>query len=76
MFDEEGTRYLDCINNVAHGKYRMRIFYFPHLNLMPLLRCMLNIQFTFERRSLMRRYIQMKSDCMIYAVRYALRRFV
>lgn len=20
MFDEEGTRYLDCINNVAHGK--------------------------------------------------------
>lgn len=21
MFDEEGTRYLDCINNVAHGKY-------------------------------------------------------
>lgn len=23
MFDEEGTRYLDCINNVAHGKYRM-----------------------------------------------------
>lgn len=21
MFDEEGTRYLDCINNVAHGKF-------------------------------------------------------
>jgi len=20
MFDEEGTRYIDCINNVAHGK--------------------------------------------------------
>jgi len=20
MFDEEGNRYLDCINNVAHGK--------------------------------------------------------
>lgn len=20
MFDEEGVRYLDCINNVAHGK--------------------------------------------------------
>lgn len=25
MFDEEGTRYLDCINNVAHGKW---IFYY------------------------------------------------
>lgn len=21
MFDEKGGRYLDCINNVAHGKY-------------------------------------------------------
>lgn len=21
MYDEEGTRYLDCINNVAHGEY-------------------------------------------------------
>lgn len=21
MYDEKGQRYLDCINNVAHGKY-------------------------------------------------------
>lgn len=21
MFDEKGERYLDCINNVAHGKH-------------------------------------------------------
>ena len=22
MYDEHGTRYLDCINNVAHGEYK------------------------------------------------------
>lgn len=26
MFDEEGTRYLDCINNVAHGKFFLLLF--------------------------------------------------
>lgn len=24
MFDEKGERYLDCINNVAHGKHPVR----------------------------------------------------
>jgi len=28
MFDEEDHRYLDCINNVAHGKIYLRIVTF------------------------------------------------
>lgn len=27
MYDEEGTRYLDCINNVAHGKFLCTCIY-------------------------------------------------
>lgn len=47
MYDEEGTRYLDCINNVAHGEFfsfslinfkfhTFLFFKFPQLN--PILR--------------------------------------
>lgn len=28
MYDEKGTRYLDCINNVAHGKCYLIIYFF------------------------------------------------
>lgn len=30
MFDEEGTRYLDCINNVATGKICCLLFWFSY----------------------------------------------
>jgi len=26
MYDENGRQYLDCINNVAHGKLKVRLF--------------------------------------------------
>jgi hypothetical protein len=28
MYDEEGTKYLDCINNVATGKHTMKLNFF------------------------------------------------
>lgn len=35
MYDEEGNRYLDCINNVAHGKklFHFQISFFFHMDL-------------------------------------------
>ena len=33
MFDEKGTRYLDCINNVAHGKSIKILFFFIKIKL-------------------------------------------
>lgn len=35
MFDEEGNRYLDCINNVAHGKLAFSHLIFPSCGMEP-----------------------------------------